>query len=131
MREGWHDQPCTGIAQQVAMRGRRAICAPAASRLAAHSGVHDQGADRIATWLRGARWGAPRVLGATAHVLSLPCASPEVPWEKTKKTKSGSCRREKAPKSPTPRRAAKDKGKVGSRGAGRAGRHALTVWLTR
>uniref|UniRef100_A0A671FY98 Coiled-coil domain containing 187 n=1 Tax=Rhinolophus ferrumequinum TaxID=59479 RepID=A0A671FY98_RHIFE len=35
-----------------------------------------------------------------------------VPWEKTKKTKSGSCKREKAPKSPTPRRAAKDKGKV-------------------
>nr|XP_019612403.1 PREDICTED: coiled-coil domain-containing protein 187 isoform X3 [Rhinolophus sinicus] len=32
-----------------------------------------------------------------------------VPWEKTKKAKSGSCRREKAPKSPTPRRAAKDK----------------------
>ncbi|XP_032978091.1 coiled-coil domain-containing protein 187 isoform X2 [Rhinolophus ferrumequinum] len=40
-----------------------------------------------------------------------------VPWEKTKKTKSGSCKREKAPKSPTPRRAAKDKGdskKVGA-----------------
>lgn len=37
---------------------------------------------------------------------------PEVPWEKAKRMKSSPCKREKALIAPTPRRAAKDKGKV-------------------
>uniref|UniRef100_A0A8D1ULL4 Uncharacterized protein n=1 Tax=Sus scrofa TaxID=9823 RepID=A0A8D1ULL4_PIG len=45
---------------------------------------------------------------------------PSVPWENPKSRKSRSCKSEKAPKPPPPRRTAKDTGRVGPLGAGRA-----------
>ena len=67
----------------------------------------------------GAGEQADRVLCRYSTFSPLPPSPPlgEVAQEKTKRMKSSSCKTEKAPKPPAPRRAAKDTGRVGPRGA--------------